>query len=104
MGGYPVQVSTGTWSPSYSALQQTETELLNYSALQQTGTISASAILNDPATILAHANALNLTGTQVQRLKKTLNSGNQQAVQVLTKAQKKKLAAILGIVRKPGST
>ena len=56
--------------------------------------------MNDPATILAHADDLKLTSKQVQRLEKMLGSGKQRASLVLTKAQKTTLAAIIGAGRK----
>ena len=75
----------------------------NYSSPQQTATSSTSASVNNPATVLAHRRDLKLTSKQVLSLKKMLISHQQQATRVLTKAQKRKLAEIVGLARKVAS-
>jgi hypothetical protein len=72
--------------------------------LQQAVTNNTLASANNPVTVLAHATDLKLTSTQVQQLKSMLNSGQRQAARVLTMAQRKKLAMILGSARKSGSS
>jgi hypothetical protein len=59
--------------------------------------------VNNPVTALAHEEDLNLTSDQVLRLEKMASSGKQHAAPVLTKVQQKKLAEILGLVRKSRS-
>ena len=54
------------------------------SSPQQAVTTSTNTSVNDPATVLAHQNDLNLTSQQVQRLEKMLSSGKQRASLVLT--------------------
>jgi hypothetical protein len=76
----------------------------SYSPLQQAVTNNTLASANNPVTVLAHATDLKLTSTQVQQLKSMLNSGQRQAARVLTMAQRKKLAMILGSARKSGSS
>ncbi len=85
-GGYPGQGPNGTGSQNYPSAQ-----------LASMG----SASVNNPVTALAHDDDLNLTSDQVQRLEKMVSSGKQRASLVLTKVQKKKLAEIVGAVRKP---
>jgi len=46
----------------------------------------------------------NRTSKQVQSLEKMLNAGKQRAALVLTNAQRKQLAEIIGVLRKSGST
>jgi hypothetical protein len=85
-GGY----SNGSGSPYYSNPQPAQTSSPNTS-------------LNNPATVLAHEDDLKLTSKQVQALEKMATSGKQHAALVLTSAQRKQLAGIVGIVRKSGS-
>jgi ATP-dependent Clp protease adapter protein ClpS len=75
-----------------------------YSNPQQPQTSSPDTSLNNPATVLSHEDDLNLTSKQVQALEKMVQSGKQHAALVLTSAQRKQLAGIVGIVRKSGST
>ncbi|MGD0899509.1 MAG: hypothetical protein ABR915_16880 [Thermoguttaceae bacterium] len=84
MGGYPM---SGMGSQAYPGQQQ-----------GMTGSTTVNQ--NDPATVLAHTDDLNLTDNQVQRLEKMLNSGNKHATVILTSAQKKKLKELVG--PKPG--
>ena len=80
----------------YSGLGPNNTGLPNYSSPVVGSTIAS---VNNPATVLAHEFDLNLSSSQVQRLAKMLVSGKQRATLVLTKVQKTRLAAILGLVR-----
>jgi hypothetical protein len=57
-----------------------------------------------PATALAHAGELNLTGKQVNALEKMLQSRQRHAARVLAQPQRKQLAQIAGIVPKSRST
>ena len=91
MGGYQGQSPNSTWSQ-------------NYSSTQQAVTSSTTASVNNPATVLAHTADLNLTSKQVQVLEKMVDSGRQRAALVLTQAQRKTLAEIIGPVRKSRST
>ena len=79
------------------------TGLQNYSSPQQTQPSSPSASLNNPATVLAHEGDLSLTSKQMQALEKMLSSGKQHAALVLTAAQRKQLAGIIGPARRSGS-
>ena len=65
---------------------------------------SSITTLNNPTTVLAHEDDLNLTSKQMQALEKMAKSGKQHAALVLTSAQRKQLAGIVGIVRKSGTT
>jgi hypothetical protein len=76
----------------------------NYSYSQQAQTSSPNTSLNNPATVLAHENELNLTSKQVQALEKMAKSGKRHAALVMTAAQRKQLAGIVGIIPKSGST
>lgn len=71
---------------------------------QQAQTSGPNTSLNNPATVLAHEDDLNLTSKQVQALEKMATSGKQHAALVLTAAQRKQLAGIVGTVRKSGAT
>ncbi len=75
----------------------------NYSYPQQSKISSPNTSLNNPATVLAHEDDLNLTSKQVQALEKMAKSGKQRAALFLTPAQRKQLAGIVGILRKSGS-
>ncbi len=75
----------------------------NYSFPQQSTTGSASAGPNNPATVLAHADDLQLNGKQVQTLQRMQSSGRQRAMLVLTTAQRKQLVALVGPVRHTSS-
>ncbi len=86
-GGY----SNGPGAPYYSNPQPAQTSSTNTS-------------LNNPATVLAHEDDLSLTSKQVQALEKMATSGKQHAALVLTSAQRKQLAGIVGTTRKSGST
>jgi hypothetical protein len=74
------------------------------SASQPAVTSSTPASVNDPTTVLAHKDDLNLTTKQVQLLEKMLSTGKLHAAPILTAAQRKQLAQIISPVRKPGST
>jgi len=74
------------------------------SSPQPTVTSSPSESVNNPGTVLAHTDDLSLTSKQVQLLEKMLKSGKQQAALVLTNAQRKQLAEIVGPLRKSKST
>jgi hypothetical protein len=75
-----------------------------YSNPQQAQTSSPNQSLNNPATVLAHEDDLSLTSKQVQALDKMAKSGKQHAALVLTSAQRKQLAGIVGTSRRSGST
>ncbi len=91
-GGYPGSGNSyGTGSQNYSSPQQSQTS-------------SPTASLNNPATVLAYEGDLNLTSKQVQALERMANSGKQHAALVLTAAQRRQLADLVGTARKSGST
>ena len=75
-----------------------------YSVPQQTGVSSRNSGLNNPATVLAHADDLKLTSKQVQLLEKMQTYGKQRAMLVLTAVQRKQLVQIVGLVKTSGST
>ena len=89
MGGYQGQGLNSSGSQNYSS------PLLLSS--------NTNATVNNPSTVLAHTDDLKLTSKQVQSLEKMLSSGKQRAALVLTKVQRKQLAAIIGPARKSGS-
>ncbi len=95
--------SYGTMSGCYGQ-GSSSTGSQNATSLQQAVTSSTTASLNNPATVLAHAGDLNLTSQQMYALEKMLKSRKQHAALVLTSAQRKQLAGIVGIVRKSGTT
>ena len=91
MGGYQGQSPNSPWSQ-------------NYSGTQQAGTSCTNATVNNPSTVLAHRADLNLTSKQVQLLEKMVTASKQHAAFVLTQAQRRQLAEIVGPVRKSRST
>ena len=76
----------------------------NLFSSQQIMTSGANASLNNPATVLAYAGALNLTSTQIYALEKMLKAGKQRAALVLNQAQRKELAEIVGMVPRSRAT
>jgi hypothetical protein len=74
-----------------------------YRVPQQTVVSSRKSGLNNPATVLAHADDLKLTSKQVQLLEKMQTSGKQRAMLVLTTAQRKQLVQIVGLIKTSGS-
>ena len=110
MGGYAGGGYTGGTGQSYGTTgsyrgQSPSTSgSQNSSSLQEAITSSTPASLNNPATALAHASDLSLTSKQVNALEKMVKSGKQRAALVLTQAQRKQLAQIVGIVPKARST
>ena len=70
---------------------------------QQAQSSSTIERVNNPSTVLAYEGDLNLTSKQVQLLNKMASSGKLHAAFILTPAQRKQLAALVGTVRKSGS-
>ena len=103
-GGYSGGYSGGGYSGGYSGSGYSNgSGSQYYSNPQPAQTSGPNTSLNNPATVLAHEDDLSLTSKQVQALEKMANSGKQHAALVLTSAQRKQLAGIVGIVRKSGS-
>jgi hypothetical protein len=59
---------------------------------------------NNPATVLAQADDLNLTAKQVQLLEKMQKSGKKRAMLILTKEQRKQLVGGSAVTRKASSS
>jgi hypothetical protein len=100
-GGYPGSGYPGGGYPGGGYMHGTGSQ---NASPQQVQSSSPSVSLNNPATVLAHTTDLKLTDKQVQALDRMLSSGKQHAALVLTQAQRKQLAGIVGTVRKSGST
>jgi hypothetical protein len=92
---------TSHFAGSYQGQGPSGDRLQNYLNPRQATTVNMNLSLNNPATVLSHSDDLDLTSKQVQSLEKMRNSGKQHAAFVLTKAQRKQLAEMIGVVRKP---
>jgi hypothetical protein len=99
-GGYSGSGYSGGTTDGYYRQGSSGSGSQYYAGMQQTVTSSANASLNNPATVLANQSVLNLTGKQVTALEKMLTTGKQHAVLVLTPAQRKQLAQMVGVVSK----
>ena len=102
MGGYPMSGMGGGYGGGMSGMGPSMGGMgSQFYPSQQQGMMGGTNVnQNDPATVLAYTDDLNLTDNQVQRLEKMLNSGNKHATVILTSAQKKKLKELVG--PKPG--
>ena len=100
-GGYAGGGMSQPYGSAANYYQSPYDSTSQYSGSQQpAATSGAGASLNNPATVLAHADGLNLTGKQVQLLEKMQKSGKQRAMLILTKDQRKQLVGSIGSTRK----
>jgi hypothetical protein len=107
-GGY----SPSAWQPSsaagnypaaYGSASQNSTGQQS-TGQQSSGTTGANMSFNNPTTVLAHSDDLNLTDKQVKLLEKMQKSGKQRAMLILTKEQRKQLVGSVSAPHKATSS
>jgi hypothetical protein len=107
-GGYPSggygYGGYNNGGPAYGSGNYQNTGGGSQSSAASSSTTADSASPNNPATVLARAEELNLTGKQVQLLEKMQKSGKKRAMLVLTKEQRKQVVGSAGSTRKSSSS